>query len=322
MTSKAGATTTESMSVPADGGAERTPAGRRSPLPWTIAVTIAGVMAGSFIGPDVAAEQSDSWMDVPQAGTLSVLGERRSTLSPRAAEPSGESTPQATRLAGSTGETPSDVPVDMTLRTETEGIQEYDPWEPYNETMFSFNHDVFDRYLLKPVATAWDTVVPDPFQRSLKNLFVNLGFPRRFVNSVLQLKFEGAGHELVGFVLNTTIGVGGLFDIATEAGLKKSDEDTGQTLGVYGVGPGPYLILPILPPLTVRDGFGLVADIAMDPLTYVLPFAGFAVRYPVNVVNERSLNLELFESVEESTVDLYSAVRNGYLQRRQNAIQK
>ncbi len=322
MTSRMGGTTIEGMAVLADQGTGRAAPGRRCPLRWAIPVTITVVMAGSFAWAGAAEEPSDSWIGVPQAGTLSDGGERQSVLPPRPTEPSGETTPQAIRLAGSTVETASDVPVEMTLRTETEEIEEYDPWEPYNEAMFSFNHDVFDRYLLKPVATAWDTVVPDPFQRSLKNLFVNLGFPRRFVNSLLQLKLKGAGHELIGFVLNTTIGVGGLFDIATEAGLEKSDEDTGQTLGVYGVGPGPYLILPILPPLTVRDGFGFAADIALDPLTYVLPFAGFAVRYPTTVVNERSLNLDTFESVEESTVDLYSAVRNGYLQRRQNAIQE
>jgi phospholipid-binding lipoprotein MlaA len=210
----------------------------------------------------------------------------------------------------------------MTLRKGEEEIEEYDPWEPYNEKMFSFNHDVFDRFILKPLATAWDTIVPDAVQRSLGNVFENLAMPRRVVNSLLQLKFKGAGYEVTRFLLNTTIGIGGIFDIAKEAEVPRSDEDTGQTLGVYGVGPGPYLILPFLPPLTVRDGIGFAADAAMDPLSYFIPFAAAAGRTAGKTVNDRSQNLEFFESVEENVIDLYSGVRNAYLQRRQRAIQE
>jgi phospholipid-binding lipoprotein MlaA len=228
----------------------------------------------------------------------------------------------APRLAGPVEEPAPSGPVEMTLRARQEEIEEYDPWEPYNEVMFDFNYKVFDRYILKPVATAWDKVVPDAVQRSLKNAFENLAMPRRVVNNLLQLKFKGAGLELIRFTLNSTIGVAGLFDIAAQGGIEKYDEDTGQTLGVYGIGPGPYLILPILSPLTVRDGLGYVVDLALDPLNYVLPAAGSVGRRAGDVVNERSLNLEFFESVEETTVDLYSAVRNAYLQRRQNAIKK
>jgi len=210
--------------------------------------------------------------------------------------------------------------MDILLQKGQEEVEEYDPWEPYNETMFSFNHRVVDRYLLKPVATAWDKALPDLVQRGLSNAFDNLGMPRRVVNNLLQLKFKRAGYELTRFILNTTIGVAGLFDIAKEGGIDKSDEDTGQTLGVYGVSPGPYLILPVLPPLTVRDGVGFVVDMALDPLNYVLPFAATAGKTVGNTVNDRSLNLELFQSVEENTLDLYSAVRNAYLQRRLKAI--
>ena len=164
--------------------------------------------------------------------------------------------------------------------------------------------------------------MPDLVQRGLSNAFDNLGMPRRVVNNLLQLKFKRAGYELTRFLLNTTIGVAGLFDIGTEAGIERYDEDTGQTLGVYGVGPGPYLILPILTPLTGRDGVGFVVDAALDPLNYVLPFAATAGKVAGNTVNDRSINLELFQSVEENTLDLYSAVRNAYLQRRQRAIRE
>ncbi len=211
--------------------------------------------------------------------------------------------------------------VEGAVLLETEQIEEYDPWEPYNEKIFNFNHKVFDRYVLKPAATAWD-YLPDPVQESLGKAFDNIAMPRRVVNNLLQAKFKGAGTELARFGINTTVGVVGFFDVAKKMGLEKSDADTGQTLGIWGVGPGPYLILPFLPPLTARDAFGFAADAAMDPLNYLIPFAALAGRETGEVVNTRSQNLELFDSVEESTVDLYSAVRNFYLQGRQRAIAK
>jgi phospholipid-binding lipoprotein MlaA len=200
-------------------------------------------------------------------------------------------------------------------------IVEYDPWEPFNRKMFAFNQKV-DRYVFKPVAKVWNFVVPDLAQQSLANAFDNILMPRRFINSVLQLKFEGAGRELARFFLNISMGVGGFFDVATELGIPRSDEDTGQTLGYYGVGPGPFLMLPFLPPLTVRDGFGYAADSAMQPINYVAPFEATAGMRGGQLVNDRSLNLETFEEFEKMTFDLYSAVRNGYLQRRQRMIRE
>jgi phospholipid-binding lipoprotein MlaA len=198
---------------------------------------------------------------------------------------------------------------------------EYDPWEPFNRKMFAFNQQL-DRYVLKPVAKVWNFVVPDLAQQSLANAFDNIAMPRRFINSLLQLKPEGAGRELARFFLNISMGVGGFFDVATELGVSPSDEDFGQTLGHYGVGPGPFLVLPLLPPLTVRDGFGFAADTAMQPLGYVAPFEASAGMRGGQVVNDRSLNLETFEEFEQATFDLYSAVRNAYLQRRQRMIQE
>jgi phospholipid-binding lipoprotein MlaA len=200
-------------------------------------------------------------------------------------------------------------------------ITEYDPWEPFNRAMFDFNRRL-DRFVLKPVARVWNFVVPDLAQQSLANAFDNIAMPRRFINSLLQLKIEGAGRELARFFLNISMGVGGFFDVATELGVQRSDEDTGQTLGYYGVGPGPFLILPFLPPLTVRDGFGFAADGAMQPISYVAPFAATVGMRGGQVVNDRSLNLETFEEFEEMTFDLYSATRNAYLQRRQRMIQE
>ncbi|HSF30379.1 MAG TPA: VacJ family lipoprotein [Candidatus Tectomicrobia bacterium] len=202
-----------------------------------------------------------------------------------------------------------------------EGITEYDPWEGFNRAMFDFNQQV-DRFVLKPVAKVWNFVVPDLAQQSLANAFDNIAMPRRLINSLLQLKVEGAGRELARFFLNISMGVGGFFDVATELGIPRSEEDTGQTLGHYGVGPGPYLVLPFLPPLTVRDGVGFAADAAMQPIGYVAPFAASAGMRGGQLVNERSLNLEAFEEFEEATFDLYTAVRNAYLQRRQRLIEE
>ena len=197
-----------------------------------------------------------------------------------------------------------------------------DPWEPFNEKMFWFNRQ-FDRFLLKPVATGYDWILPDPAQKGVKNAFDNLNVVRRLTNSILQLKFTGAGREAARFTINSTVGIAGLFDVAKDGlGIKQSDEDTGQTLGYYGIKSGPYLVLPFLPVTTVRDGIGLIADTAMNPLNYVLPIGATLGIYATDTVNERSLNLDKFERVEDTVVDLYGAVRDAYLQRREAKIKE
>ena len=198
-----------------------------------------------------------------------------------------------------------------------------DPWEGFNEKMFNFNRDILDRFVLKPIATGWDFVFPDMVQRGFRNMFDNLDVVRRVVNNTLQLKLAGAGTELVRFTVNSTVGVAGFFDIAKDAfGIEQKDEDTGQTFGVWGMGPGPYLVLPLLPPLNVRDGFGYAFDAAMFPPSYFIPWWGSLAGTLTETVNERSLNLDRFERVAETTVDLYGAVRNAYLQRRAAAIKQ
>lgn len=198
-----------------------------------------------------------------------------------------------------------------------------DPWEGFNEKMFWFNREIFDRYVLKPAATAWDFVLPDPVQRGFHNFFDNLGVVRRVVNNTLQLKLTGAGIELTRFTINSTIGVAGFFDVAKDFfGLEQRDEDLGQTFGVWGMRQGPYVVLPLLPPLTVRDGIGYALDLAMTPYTYFIPWYASIGGRATDIVNERSLNLDRFERVAESTVDLYGAVRNAYLQRRAAAVKQ
>jgi phospholipid-binding lipoprotein MlaA len=200
--------------------------------------------------------------------------------------------------------------------------EEYDPWEPFNERMFEFNRRL-DRYVLKPVATGYNYVVPDRLQVMIANAFDNIAFVPRMMNSLFQGKFDGAVREFGRFLFNSTVGIGGLFDVAKIEGIEKSREDFGQTLGFYGAPAGPYLILPFLEPLTVRDGIGKGVDGFMDPLGYFVPFIPVRLLMKVEeVVNDRSLNLELFQGFEESVVDMYSAVRHAYLKRREKMIRE
>jgi phospholipid-binding lipoprotein MlaA len=223
------------------------------------------------------------------------------------------------------GATAPDPAAEAQIRPDEAVVEEVDqdPWEPFNEKVFWFNRNVFDLLILKPIAIVWDAVLPDPVQQGMRNSIDNLAVVRRLVNNLLQLKIEGAGREIARFTINSTVGAAGLFDVAQHGlGIMPSDEDTGQTFGVYGVGPGPYLLLPLLPPLTVRDGIGFALDTAMHPLNYLLPPAATAGIYATRTVNDRSLSLETFEQVEETVIDLYGAVRNGYLQRREAAIRE
>jgi phospholipid-binding lipoprotein MlaA len=240
---------------------------------------------------------------------------------------------------------PADKAVDDTFdpfaQPGEEGIEEYDPWEPVNTKVFEFNRQV-DRWVLKPVSKGYNFIVPNPVQIGISNVFYNVRFPQRFLNNLFQGKVKGAGIEVGRFLLNSTAGVGGLFDIAERLDLRTPEEDTGQTLGFYGVKPGPYMVLPFLQPFTVRDLVGYVADIFMNPLNWlvapIIEVNGVPSAIPhknrttttfvqigarvFEIVNDRSLNLEKFQGVEEATLDLYTAVRNAYLQRRARQIEE
>jgi ABC-type transporter lipoprotein component MlaA len=207
-----------------------------------------------------------------------------------------------------------------TLSDESEDEADYDPWQSFNQRMFSFNHDVLDGWLIKPAATGWAKISPEIARRSFARLLNNLDTPRRLVNNLLQARPLGAGRELARFAVNSTVGVAGLIDVASLMHVDPSEADSGETLALYGIGPGPYLVLPTMPPLTVRDAIGRGIDGALDPVGYLLPFVANQAKSIVTAVNERSLNLKLFANVEDSVLDLYSAARNGYLQRRQRAI--
>jgi phospholipid-binding lipoprotein MlaA len=207
-------------------------------------------------------------------------------------------------------------------RAENGEVEQYDPWEPFNEKMFNFNVKL-DKYALKPVARGYKAVVPEQLQIMISNGLDNIRFVPRLVNSVLQAKWNGALREVTRFVLNSTLGFGGLFDVGKYAGIERSNEDFGQTLGLWGMSTGPYLVLPFLEPMTVRDGVGRGVDLFMDPLAYYVPFVPDRLAMKAeDTVNERALNYDLFQGVEETTLDLYSSVRHFYLNRRENQIRE
>jgi phospholipid-binding lipoprotein MlaA len=236
-------------------------------------------------------------------------------------------------------ETALDELLDPFAKADEGAVEEYDPWEPMNVKIFEFNRQ-FDRYVLKPVAQAYNFVLPDWVQISISNFYYHIRFPPRFFNNVFQGKFKGAGIEVGRFLVNSTIGGAGLIDVAKDMDLRTPEEDTGQTLGFYGVKPGPYLVLPLFPPFTVRDFTGYIGDILLNPINWLVAPVIEVNNVPSliarknrttatllqlgtrveEIVNERSRNLEKYQGVEEATLDLYTAVRNAYLQRRAKAI--
>jgi len=201
-------------------------------------------------------------------------------------------------------------------------VGEWDPWEPFNEKTFWFNRQV-DRFVLKPAAKAYNAALPDLIRGGIANMFDNLDVTRRLVNNVLQLKFAGAGQELARFAINSTVGVAGFFDVAGHLfDIAKSDRDTGQTLGIYGIGNGPYLVLPLLHPFTVRDFVGFLFDEAMYPLDYFIPIGAIIGMTGTETISDRAATIDRFEGIEDSVIDLYGSVRDAYFQRRAADLKK
>lgn len=192
-----------------------------------------------------------------------------------------------------------------------------DPFEPVNRGIFWVNDKLYF-YALKPVARGYRLVVPRQARVSIRNVFSNAAAPIRIGNSLLQLKFRDFGTELYRFVINTTFGIGGLFDPAESvAGVKPVVEDFGQTLGSYGVGHGFYLVLPIVGPSSLRDGTGSFVDSFADPWRYMnLETVEFLGVKAFDVTNRLSLDRDTYEGVVQDSLDPYLFIRAAYAQRR------
>jgi phospholipid-binding lipoprotein MlaA len=194
-----------------------------------------------------------------------------------------------------------------------------DPIEGFNRAMFAFNEGL-DTVLIKPVAQGYDAVLPTPVRTGVTNFFGNIADLFIGVNNLLQGKPDQALSDLGRVVVNSTVGILGLFDVATEAGLEKHEEDFGQTFGRWGVGDGAYVVIPVFGPRTVRDTAGLVLDVAADPVGNVDHVATRNSLLALRMIDTRADLLPADKVIEEAALDKYAYVRDGYLQRRRNLV--
>ncbi len=191
---------------------------------------------------------------------------------------------------------------------------EHDPWEPLNRTLFSVNTGL-DKAVMRPVARGYSKVVPRPVRKGFSNFFENLMTPASALNNVLQGKPLRGGHELTRFLFNSTLGIGGLFDVATAGGMEKYTEDFGQTLAVWGVPDGPYVMLPFLGPETLRDAIALPVDLLSNPLWH---YEVASVRDPLYVMRIIDIRYRLLAADKHlETQDPYITLRESYLQNRE-----
>jgi len=194
-----------------------------------------------------------------------------------------------------------------------------DPFESFNRGAYKFN-DALDRAVLKPVAKGYNAVMPAPARRGLSNFFSNLNDVTVTANDVLQFKVKQAASDTGRILVNTTVGILGLIDVATPMGLEKHNEDFGQTLGYWGVGSGPYLMLPFLGPSSVRDSVGLYADTITSQTSRIKHVAVRNEVYLTSFVVKRSNLLDEEKVLDEAAIDRYSFIRDAYLQHRQNLV--
>ena len=196
---------------------------------------------------------------------------------------------------------------------------EHDPFESYNRAMFAFN-DAFDKNLLKPVATAYQDYVPSPVQSGVSNFFGNLSDILVVLNDLLQGKFAQARDDTLRVFVNSVFGLFGLFDVASHMELPKHNEDFGQTLGVWGVSDGPYIVLPFLNASTLRDTVGLVVDASVDPLYDISDSEARIAAIALKTVDSRANLLGASKVLDQAAFDRYAFLRDAYLQRRKHLI--
>jgi phospholipid-binding lipoprotein MlaA len=197
--------------------------------------------------------------------------------------------------------------------------QVYDPLEPMNRAIFTFN-DTVDRAVVKPVAQAYVDVVPRLVRTGVSNVFGNLSDAFSAINNLLQGKREPLGNDLGRVLVNSTFGLGGIFDIASEANIEKYNEDFGQTLGWWGLGTGPYLVLPILGPSNARDATGLVAQWLIDPVNQVTPAVNQWELAGARALDPRASLLGTDDLVQGAALDKYTFIRSAYTQRRRSLV--
>ncbi len=193
-----------------------------------------------------------------------------------------------------------------------------DPYEPTNRFFYGVSLTI-DKYTLKPVAQAYVFVFPRPVRSAVHNLLGNIGEPVTFFNSILEAKPRRAGSSLVRFAVNSTAGIGGLFDVASQIGYKEPDSNGGLTLASWGIPSGPYLFLPVLGPSNVRNGIGRGVDVALSPYTYVPRGYGLLTfnyaEYGLSAIDARSMVLHDLDELQKTSLDPYATIRSAYQQR-------
>ena len=194
-----------------------------------------------------------------------------------------------------------------------------DPWEGFNRPVHEFNEGV-DRVLLKPVATLYREKVPPLVRTGVANFFGNLSDVWSAVNSLLQFRLQDAGDSVARVNINTLVGIGGIFDVASNFNIERHREDFGQTLGRWGVPTGPYLVLPLLGPSTLRDTAALPVDRQFNPISYIDSGTIRQSLYILNIVDKRSNLLRVGSVLDEASLDKYSFIRDAHLQRRRAEI--
>ena len=209
-----------------------------------------------------------------------------------------------------------------TTTTNPDSLAQNDPYEPTNRDMFAFNQKL-DKNFARPVAVFYNSTVPVQIRDRFHNMLENLDEPVTFANDVLQGEPVRATQTLGRLTFNTTLGIGGMFDIASKMGIPDHSEDFGQTLGVWGSGEGPYWVLPLVGPSPPRDTAGKVVDIFLDPLTYAR-FDGYHTlayaRAGMGVLDLRARNIDTLDQIERTSVDLYATQRSLYRQYRDSEI--
>ena len=194
-----------------------------------------------------------------------------------------------------------------------------DPIEPINRGIYSFN-STFDHYLFKPIAKGYDFVVPGPIKTGVTNVFQNVSDVQSLVSDALQLKGAKFGDDLGRVMLNTTFGIAGIFDLATPMGIERGNEDIGQTLGYWGIGAGPYLVIPFLGPSSLRDAVGRYGDAQINPVSFV---SSVPVRNSLTGLSVVDARVGLFPAedlLNQAALDKYTFLRSAYLQRRQSLV--
>lgn len=285
---------------------------RRAPVMMARLLTAGMVAAGvALVAPALA--QSDAAL----AQSDTALAQADTALAQTGTAPDGDIS-----VAGAIDDDPIESAIAGSTSTVSTTAGVRDPWEGLNRRVFAFNTKL-DDVIFVPTAKAYRAVTPAPGRRGLRRFLANLRAPGVFINDILQGEFGRAGETLSRFVINTTIGAGGFADPAAQLGIAAHSEDFGQTLAVWGVPPGPFVVAPFMGPSTLRDSAALFPQSALDPINYVTTPAATAARFSragASLVSAREPLLEPLADIRANSLDYYASIRSFYLQARQQEI--